>query len=98
VRIDKIGPNRRQRPPHRKDSAQILAANGKRAMGKRASCRLCKNSRAGDGPDFDLVPARDHPLRFFEYADLLAAPAHRRLGVRDSKGSPSLSCRAVGQH
>jgi hypothetical protein len=38
------------------------------------------------------VPARDHSLRFFEYADLLTAPAHGGLGVRDSKRS-SFQCR-----
>jgi hypothetical protein len=38
------------------------------------------------------VPSRDHPLRFFEYADFLAAPTHRGLGMHDSKRSSFHYC------
>ncbi len=87
VGIDDIGPDRRQRPPHRKNSAQILAADRKSSMRKRAPRRLHKDSGPGDSPDFDRVPARGHALSFFKYADLLTAPTHGGLGVRDSQRS-----------
>jgi len=63
-------------------------------MRKGASRRLHKNSGPGDGPDLDRVPARRHPLRFFKYADLLTAPTHGGLGVRDSERS-SFQCRLL---
>src|SRR5690348_3621782 len=53
-----------------------------------AFSRLRDEAGPVDRPDFHLVTARDHPLGFFEYADLLTTPTHRGLSVRDPEGNP----------